>query len=272
MFDDLYKYLLTGFILFSVLYTALGREEIANGAGSELTADSLVSVNAQLRSFDDGTPVIYAHIFNPGLDIGTTSDTLGFFSIIMRRDDSLLITDIAFKKEYFSLPDFWPSDFYSGQIYLKKQVYRIEQVSIHSMPGYEQLKRETVSSIGPKTPEEKRIEYIQRATGEEAFKYNKIYVGFSFSMKTKEQKSLEKLQIILAEQRKMAQIRLKFNENNIGELTGLNGIELKNFMRHCNFSEEFLLNASEYDVLHRAKRIFRKYERSTRLQRYSPGT
>ena len=54
-------------------------------------------------------------------------------------------------------------------------------------------------------------------------------------------------------------INSKFNKRNVGELTGLKGEELVEFMDYCNLPEEFLLNASEYDILDTVKRMYRAY-------------
>ena len=110
----------------------------------------------------------------------------------------------------------------------------------------------------PPPAEEARI-YLQRIARQEAIRYDKVRVGFSFHMKSLEERSLEKLKIKLQEEERMMIIEKKFNVENVGELTGLKGQEVKVFMNYCRFPEDFLLYSSEYDILEAAKRIYVKY-------------
>ncbi len=256
MLDFLKRSLFFGFVFFSFSLTLSGQNED--------TGDSLVTIQCQLKSLGEGKPIVYAHILNIGLNIGTTSDTLGFFTIVMRRCDSLFISALGYNESYFSLPGFWPSNHFSGIIQVRQKVYMIEPVSVEGFGNYAQFRRKVISSIPPKTPAEESLEYIQEITREEAIKYDKVNVGFSFSIKTKEEKSLIKLQKILDYQLKQKIIRAKYNEENVGELTGLQGQELKDFMNYCHLSEEFLLNASEYDILYMVKGSYWAYKRNKR--------
>ena len=209
-------------------------------------------------------PVVNAHILNGGLSIGTTSDSLGFFTIIMRRQDSLKITAIGYHETHFSLPTFWPSDMYSKAIFIREKSYLIEAVSIHGLGSYEQFKQKVLNAIPPDPPAARNIEYLDMVVTEEAVKYDAVRVGFNFSIKSKEERSQIKLDQMLEEQKKKQRINEKFNEDIIGELTGLSGARLKNFMDYCNLSEEFILNSSEYLILATVKQIYEEYKRITK--------
>ncbi len=247
------KNLILGLFFFSFPLLLTGQNENAG--------DSLVTIQGQLKSYENGTPIAYAHILNNGLNIGTISDSLGFFTIVMRRSDSLYISALGIKERYFSLPDFWPSNYFSKTIFVRHKIYMIEPVTVEGFGNYAQFRQKVISSIPPKSQREKSLEYIQEIAAAEAMKYAKVHVGFSFSIKTKEEKSLIKLQKMLEYQRKLEIINEKFNEENVGELTGLQGQELKDFMIYCHLSEEFLLNASEYDILFLVKNSYREYEK-----------
>ena len=225
-----------------------------------VSVDTLVEIKSQLKSVYTDRPVSDAHIINPGLSIGTTSDSLGFFSIYMRRNDSLLISVLAFEDLVFSLPIFWPSSEYSKTIYLRETAYLIEEVNIHGLGSYEQFKEKVLNARPPEPPAEKTREYINKMATTEAQEWQSPRVGFSFSMKTKEEKSRKKLEKILAEIEKRKLIERKFNSQNVGTLTGLSGQDLERFMDYCKLPEEFLLNASEYDILVAVKRAYENYK------------
>ena len=241
----------TGFILWTLMMSATGQ--------GTTSADTLVTIKGQLKNMVTGQPVPNAHIVNSNLGIGTTSDSLGFFSIYMNRNDSLRITVIGYHETYFLLPGFWPSNHYENVIFIREKTYLIEAVSIHGLGSYQQFKQKVLNADPPDPPAEENIRYLERIITEEAVKYDKVRVGFNFSIKSKEERSQAKLDIMLEELRKKQIIEEKFNEKIIGELTGLTGARLADFMDYCNLSEEFILNSSEYAILETVKQIFKEY-------------
>ncbi len=231
----------------------------------QVPTDSLVNINGQLKDLNE-MPVPYAHIINSGLGLGTTSDSLGFFTIHMRFGDSLHISAIGFVDKYFQLPKFWFSNHFSDIIHLRYKIYEIEEVSVQSWGTYAQFKQKVLNTRIPPPPAEEARIYLQRLAREEAVKYDKVRVGFSFHMRSPEERSLAKLRKKMEEERKRSLIVKKFNENNIGQLTGLKGDELRSFMNYCRFPEDFLLYSSEYDILEAVKRIYKKYYRDLDLR------
>lgn len=226
-----------------------------------VSSDTLVTVKSQLRSVYTDKPVSDAHIMNPGLSIGTTTDSLGFFTIYMRRNDSLIISVLAHEKLHFVLPAFWPSTEYNKTIFIREISYMIDEVDIHGLGSYEQFKQKVLNARPPVPPEERTRQYINRMAAEEAVAWDKVRVGFNFSMKTKEERSKKKLEKILAEIEKRKTIEKKFNMQIVGELTGLSGKELGKFMAYCNLPEDFLLVSSEYVILKAVKTTFENYIR-----------
>jgi plasmid replication initiation protein len=135
-----------------------------------------------------------------------------------------------------------------------------------SLLRYSQFKQKVLNTRIPPPPAEEARIYLQRLAREEAVKYDKVRVGFSFHMRSPEERSLAKLRKKMEEERKRSLIVKKFNENNIGQLTGLKGDELRSFMNYCRFPEDFLLYSSEYDILEAVKRIYKKYYRDLDLR------
>ena len=222
--------------------------------------DSLIMVQGQLRDITSGVPIPYAHIINSKFKRVEVSDTLGFFTILMRKTDTLIITAIGYEDTRFTLPGFWPANHYSGVIYVKEKVYHIEGVTVHGLGTYEQFKQKVLALDLSKDKVIKMQNYYDRILTEEAIKYQKVSTGLSFSLRTPEERSLKKLAKVEEEQRKQDLIDSKFNKAIISQLTGLHGTELEKFMRYCQLPEDFILKAPEYDILVRVKELYENYK------------
>ena len=146
------KNLILGLFFFSLPLLLTGQ--------NENTGDSLVTIQCQLKSYENGTPVAYAHILNNGLNIGTISDSLGFFTIVMRRSDSLYISALGIKESYFSLPGFWPSNYFSGIIPVRQQIYMIDPVTVEGFGNYAQFRQKVISNNQTRKQSEKRLRIL----------------------------------------------------------------------------------------------------------------
>jgi hypothetical protein len=222
--------------------------------------DSIVMVQGQLRDLRSGKPIPYAHVLNLRFRRATVSDTLGFFTISMRRTDTLLVTAIGYEDLFFTLPSFWPANSYSGVLYLEEKVYNIEGVTVHGLGTYEQFRQKVLSLDLTDDKVIKMQTYYNRILTDEAIKYQAVTTGFSFSLRSPEERSLRKLQKVLEEQKVEDQINAKYNKAIVSKMTGLKGKELEDFMRYCQIPRDFILKSPEYDILQRIKDSYENYK------------
>ncbi len=237
---------------------AMAQQEVRSPVNQPL--DSIVMVQGQLRDFKTGKPIPYAHVLNLRFHRATVSDTLGFYTIPMRRNDTLLITAIGYEDEHFTLPPFWPTNSFSGVLYLKEKVYNIEGVTVHGLGTYEQFKQSVLALDLSDDEVVKMQEYYDKILTQEAIKYQAVSTGFSFSLRSPEERSLRKLQKILEQQKIQQQIDAKYNKAIVSKLTGLKGKALEDFMHYCQLPQDFILKSSEYDILQRIKESYENYK------------
>ncbi len=254
------KQFVTVILLLSFLTGGMARAQEEARSPVHPSLDSIVMVQGQLRDFKTGKPIPYAHILNLRFHRATVSDTLGFYTIPMRRNDTLLITAIGYEDEKFTLPPFWPTNNFSGVIYLKEKVYNIEGVTVHGLGTYEQFKQKVLSLDLSDDEVVKMQSYYDKILTEEAIKYQAVSTGFSFSLRSPEERSLRKLQKVLEQQKIQQQIDAKYNKAIVSKLTGLKGKALEDFMHYCQLPEDFILKSSEYDILRRIKASYENYK------------
>jgi hypothetical protein len=48
----------------------------------------------------------------------------------------------------------------------------------------------------------------------------------------------------------------------INALTGLEGDAIYDFLRYCNFEEDFLINATEYEIMERVLQFWEQYKKN----------
>lgn len=246
------------FFLWGVMTVQAQEEEVRSPVNQAL--DSIVMMHGQLRDTKDGKPIPYAHVLNLRFGKATVSDTLGFFTIPMRRKDTVLITAIGYEDLYFTLPPFWPANTYSGVLYVEEKVYNIEGVTVHGLGTYEQFKQKVLALDLSDDKTVKMQSYYNKILTEEAIKYQAVTTGFSFSLRSPEEKSLRKLQKVLAEQKIEDQIKAKYNKAIVSRLTGLKGKQLEDFMQYCQIPRDFILKSPEYDILARIKDAYENYK------------
>ena len=101
--------------------------------------------------------------------------------------------------------------------------------------------------------------YYDELLTQEAIKYQRVSTGFSFSLRSPEERSLRKLQKVMAQQEIQNQIDAKFSKAIVSELTGLKGKELQKFMNFCQLPQDYILKSSEYDILLKVKSLYERY-------------
>lgn len=88
----------------------------------------VVNIKGKIISDDGGEVVPYAHVINPRVHGGTTSNVDGMFSISMLTEDTLTIRAIGFVDYQFTINEFPPKELY--EIQLKPVRYLIDEVTI----------------------------------------------------------------------------------------------------------------------------------------------
>jgi hypothetical protein len=73
---------------------------LAHGQGKE----HIIQFSGIIVGGDDSEPVAGAHIYVPKAGRGTSTNTYGFFSMPVMIGDSLVISAVGYKKQYYIIP------------------------------------------------------------------------------------------------------------------------------------------------------------------------
>jgi hypothetical protein len=223
-------------------------------------------LRGQIVDSVSGTGIAYVQIFNESTRMLMVSDTMGYFEINVKGNDSLVFLCLGYLGKVYIVRDF---NTYRVQIIkLAPYPYPIEEVSISRYRDYNQFKHEFLLAE-PK----KRFEI----TGVPKPKYQDIPVlldtnyirsseflvfhpiSFLYYNLSKEEKSKRKVYYLERQQREQVVIDKKYNRDLIEKMTGLTGEEITKFMWFCNFSHQFLYEASELEIIQKIDEKFREY-------------
>jgi len=220
----------------------------------------------RLVSIKSLEPVSYSHIINLNNNIGAISDSTGYFNIWASRTDTLLISAISYEYKKIYLQDYEESE-YSEYIYLDEKIYTIPEVRILYLGDYNDFKYKLLNL---QLPEEYKINPLISKTL--PHNYPEIIpeptigspISLMYNMFSKEGKSVRKLKELESEQNIEAQIREVFNEDIIEQITGLKSDSLLKFIKYCNFSSEFILQISQYNLYIEISNKFDEFKKNTK--------
>ncbi len=240
------KYLIV-FFLFVSLYQSFG-QNIQKG---------------KLIEIDSEVPVPFAHIQNLTQNKGTISNRDGLFKLPINLGDSLWISAVGYKekgviiqKEWFHLEII--------VIQMKSDTLELNPVVVNELPTESAFKKKVMETeIADSSfvifgiPEE----VIPAPDPTNEYAAPRITAGSPFGMiyrgLSKKEKEKKKMQEIMENTQSQRALREKFNRKLVQELTLLEGDRLTDFMVYCDFSEDFLLNSTEYQI---AEAIIEKLE------------
>ncbi len=221
----------------------------------------IYEITGQVLSEKTGKPVRYANIINVKKSTGVACDSMGYFTITVLSEDLIKVYALGYEKEYISFSDknINPADIII--IKLKEKTYKISNVNI-----FEERWKDFVFDFSHTEIEEDEIQenienwfYSHISARELSEIVAGALPGIPINYLTKSEK--QKLKVIelkrIASENKL--IKHKYNTDLVTELTGLNQIQAEKFMKYCNFSHDFLVNATEYDIITAVKENFEEY-------------
>jgi hypothetical protein len=230
-------------------------------------ADTLVYINFQLLDVTNGKPVSLGHVVNTNQRKGVVADMLGYFKMPIQVGDTLIITAIGFHEMVIPSWGQFTSDSLYYPIRLTPKSYQIKEIRITRFGSYQRFIKEAATIELPISEEEKLQEkldnYLKKSvTNMKLVNTPPATGGFAFG-EDWFSKQNKKIRAKKAEAKKWEVIFTKFSAETVTQLTALEGAEAMAFMEFCDFTEGYLLTASDYEV---RKNILDKFEEYSKLK------
>ncbi len=232
---------------------------------------NFASSNAFGEVIDDSTEkeIAFTHIFNESQRRGYITDEEGKFNIPAAQGDTLIISALGYHPQVV----FLRASSISQEIVIKlrPQVYSIGEVSVNAFRNYEDFKEQFLALDLSETDKVKLRNNLITMARKEAVKaeYERIVKLrletpgirlISVPLTSSQDKEMDLYAELLKKEKRQRIIQEKFNREIIQKITYLTEEEITEFIGFCNFSEKYLYEATEYDILVKLEEKFKDYK------------
>lgn len=222
-----------------------------------LKAQTTTITQGTLLSLTDSTPVGQAHIINLTAKNGVISNNQGNFALAHQATDSISISSIGYKTIHILAKEL------SSTIYLQERNYQLELFNVMPYKTFKEFKdafvnlelRDTVRPINSSI-------YLSKEALVQAFNEAQtgIIIPLDFSSFSKRAKDKANYEMLLLHDEYEAFLASKFNPELVAKITELNNTDrLKDFIAYCDFTNEFIANNNNYDIITQTFECYDEY-------------
>ena len=223
-------------------------------------------LNGLIRDKITGMGVGNALVLNYSTRLSVYSDNNGIFNLEISFGDTVVLSAVGYYYNRLVVNDSLLGVPVPVKFTLTPRAYEITEARIIGLGSYHDFRNSFIELQRPKTKTEILIENlagISKVEGKEAYD-RALATGRlahplpGIPILSPEEKERIALKKIMEKERIKEQVYLKFNPEVIKKVTGLtDDRDILDFITFCDFSDEYLLDISEYDL---AAGIVRKFE------------
>ncbi len=240
-------------LLIFQIFQSLGQRELVIVSGKVLNGNTL-------------KPVPYVFVINVNKNLGTKTDTAGRFRIVIEKTDSLRFSSLGFES-YVWKPK--AEEIVNGKIkpviILRPKDYMLSNVDIYRARWLAFVNDVSKTKIEKDETQERIYLWIKNTLAKEDLATRtRLARGTGILIPlpthTKRERELRKLRKLQQEKLRYEQVHKKFNREIVAKITGLSGKQLDDFMKYCNFDDDFILQTNEYDLIVIIQDMFEEYK------------
>jgi hypothetical protein len=214
-----------------------------------------------------GKEVDYGLVLNYSNHISIYSNIAGEFALQANPGDTLVLSAIGYYYEKVIVADSLLHSSLPVRFLIRPQAYEITEAHIFALGTYSEFRQKFINLNEPKTKTQILAEKLAKMAsdvGKEAYyqaQANRKLDGITFlsvPIRSPEEKERIALAAIIKKEKIRDMIYEKFNPEVVKKVTGLTDDKaIIEFMVFCDFSDPYLLDINEYDLM---EQIALKYE------------
>ncbi|MDE5422974.1 carboxypeptidase-like regulatory domain-containing protein [Ancylomarina sp. DW003] len=209
----------------------------------------------------EGIP--YSHIKLDDTYWGVICDSLGFFKVTVKPNQSLRVSSLGFAEKIIPVTEEITDGTAFQELFLDRTSYMLEEVDIYSLGTWEQFKYNFAKK---ELPVEKDVVAgwnfgDLKLYMKEALALNRTGGGFGLSMSSgrKYPNRNKILKNLKAKEANLDKLNLKFNKQIVHEITQLSGDKLEIFMLYIKKREHFSYQTSDIYIQQRIKKHYQEF-------------
>jgi hypothetical protein len=212
-------------------------------------------------------PVSATHVININTNKGDVTDSLGMFHLLVRKSDTLLIRNIAFRDTLVAVQDAQ----INRHIRLKRRRYELEEARIFEWGAtYDDFREAFIGmpvqqtlagSLGlpRQDPDKVPVEMDEKAVKSAGLLLTNP-VSFFYYNFNKHAKSARKVYWLKKNQEKQDQFEAIITADKVSAVTGLTGLELENFQIFLSQRIVCDMHCSELEILNEIHGLWKVYQ------------
>ncbi len=227
------------------------------------------SVNGRVVDAGTGKTIEYTAVLNYTRHLRIYSSSAGEFDLDAQVGDTLVLYAVGYYYQKIIVDATMINTQAPATFPLRQQAFEIAEVRIIGLGTYEEFKQQFLDLNQALTKTGKLAEHlaeVSRTEGKEAYdealaRGELKMPGAGIPILTPDEKERLVLAEIIKEEKIRDQIYMKYNPVVVKKITGLTDEDVIEFMIYCDFSDEYLLEVNEYDLMVSIARKFEMFKR-----------
>lgn len=222
-----------------------------------------------------GLALPYVNVYVKKTRSGTITDTTGYFLITASMGDTIVFSSLGFDKKYVFVNEDAADNTKPLIVFLDVKIYELQSVEIIALKRYKQLEYEITTMKLPENDYTYAIRnfplrpsdidfYTRSSTPTSGLGIVFSPITALYDMFSKEGKEKQKLIELQQKDYLNSIIDKKISTALVMQITGLTQEECNIFLNWCNFSPEFLLKLTEYDMISVIVYKYKQYQSQKR--------
>ncbi len=213
-----------------------------------------------------GQSIPYADIYNESARKGIFTDSSGLFRIHVRVGDTLVIQSMGYFGKVYVIHERVSNTIETLE--LCSQLYELGEIQIDLPHSYKEFQKrfleiEPERGLQIEGLPKAKIQDIPSLLDTNYLNSNHFAIfspiNYLYYKYSKEEKSKRKVFYLERQKREQLIIDKKYNLEMIEQITGLKGDEITDFMAFCNFSHQFLYEATDLEIVQEINRKYTTY-------------
>lgn len=201
-------------------------------------AQSLVIISGQVYDKESKLPLPKLMVINKRTNNGIFADEEGNFSIKVLQSDTILFSAVGFKLKKICLKDSIPKNYFYMRVPLEKLFYTLKEVSIFAPRTLKEIDKDI--GLLDSTKSYQTFENINAVESPITYLYERFSKFGRSKQRVMEWQNEDLKRDIL---KSLFRLYIKH------DIIDLTEEEFDAFIKYCNLSEEFIKNASQFELV-----------------------